>query len=100
MTIRCKDYEYDCQQIGIGLDTGGNVLCDMAEGLFSYHGNNCDIELQFHDDDCKDLIFRIGGEHYTALQIVQWCEANHDEIRRETLAEDDGPAVYLQSEFI
>lgn len=100
MTIECKDYNHESQYLTIGLDTGGSVLCNMADELFGYYGNNCDIELWFHSDDLKDLCFKIGGNFYTALQIVQWCEANHDAIRREVEESSDNTPPYLQSEFI
>lgn len=83
MNILYKHYCTEEQIITLDLDTGGEVKIFMNNDLFAYYGPANDIEIDFSDDDAKDIFFSVGGSPITVLQIIQWAQANHDYIKAE-----------------
>jgi len=98
--MKIHAYDYDSQVITYKLDTGGLIKVDMAEEILYYHltPDLYTFELEFKDDSAKDIWFKIDGMMYTALQVIQDAEYQHDDIRAECGAEDDRP--YIQGDFI
>lgn len=86
MTIGYSDYCTEDEIIKIKLDTGGELAVRMKQRYLGYYGPNTDIEIDFSDDDAKDVCFKIGGAFYTALEIIQWCNMAHDEIHADVSA--------------
>jgi hypothetical protein len=81
--IAYTKYDYESETITFKLDTGGELQADMHHEMICFYGCNSEIEIDFNSDDLKDLMFKINGVIYTALQIAQWSFSNHDEIREE-----------------
>lgn len=96
MNPQVTDYDTEDQKMTIKLDTGGEVVLNMADEYFAYYGPGCDIELEFIDDAAKDICFSIGGSCITVLQIIQWAHANHDDIHQETLQEEADEADHIR----
>lgn len=96
------DYDYESRIMTYSLETGGKVSVHIEDELFTYYGPGLDLEIYFYDDAAKDIWFKIGGEYYTALQIIQRAEADHDAVRHEYEMESasEGEDPYIQSDFI
>ena len=96
--VKKLEYQYDIdeQEITIFLDTGGTAKINMETEYFMYYGFNCDIELPFISDDCKDIIFRCGGEFYTVQQLIQWAENNYVSIHNDALQTARDEAKYYE----
>ena len=94
MTITYQDYDYEAQTINIKLDTGGILKANMEYDLLSCGAIE---EIEFLDDTLKDLFFKIGGQTYSAAQVVLWCHDEHDDIRFSEWAEgQDNDAMALE----
>lgn len=96
------EYDHESKVITYPLDTGGMLKIDMADEILYYHmiSKVYEFEIEFKDDAGKDVWFKIGGEFYTALQVIQDAQSVHDMLKRETEAEDDNSPPCLQSDFI
>lgn len=94
--IRSYEYEPDGDVITLHLLTGGKLQLNMNDEYLAYYGGACDIEIGFISDDLKELFFMVDDKVYAAYQLVQWAQSNHDDIRSETLREEEDEAEHIR----
>jgi hypothetical protein len=96
-TMIYKEYDTELQIFTIALSTGGEIKVDMNDEYLIYNFN-IDIELEFSNDAAKDICFIVNDVCYTAQQIIQWCQYNHDSIHQEH--EDEQREDLLEAAFL
>ena len=89
--ITYKEYDTQDQVITISLNTGGELTIDMELEVLYLNGEN---GLDFSSDDAKDVYYKINGELYTALQVIQWAQNNHQEIHAAAEQEEASESDY------
>ncbi len=83
--MKYKSYDIEEHELTFALDTGGVMSVFMDAEIIEINGGEYDCN---DDADMKDIIIMHGGKYYTLQNVVQWCEANHDDIRAQEIAED------------
>lgn len=79
--ITYRHYCLEYNILKIALTTGGELELDMGIEALYLNGDN---EIAFNSEISGHVFYKINGELYSAHEVIEWAQNNHESIIAET----------------